>query len=99
MNDPGLEAIREKYKQIRDDPMTPQYLTGQGQSGSLLDYQEAQELGDYLCRNGHQHLVPNIDKDWSMGFCTTCGHRVCDICGKDVGAMIVDARKHAQTHE
>lgn len=91
------KEIRERYQQMRDDPMTPQYLTGLGQSGSLLDYQESEELGKLACRNGHQALGSYISNDGSR-FCSRCGSRVCSVCGKDVGPIYNSWLKHWETH-
>lgn len=96
MSDERKEIV-ERYQRLRDDPMTPQGLTARGQSGSLLDYQEAEELGQLACREGHQHLGEHIF-DGGYRFCSTCGSRVCAVCGKDVGRLIADWWKHWDTH-
>ena len=88
-----VDAIREKYRLMREDPMTPQYLTGQGQSGSLLDYQESEELGEAYClRDGHRPLVTD------QNFCTCCGHRFCTICDLDLGRVYATFAKHMERH-
>jgi len=99
MTDEEREAqeIREHYQRLREDPMTPQYLTGAGQSGSLLDYQEAEELGRLACRDGHKNLGDHIHGDGSR-FCSTCGSRVCSVCGKDVGRIYAAWTNHWKTH-
>ena len=99
------DEIVEHFREIREDPMTPQYLVGMGQSGSLLDYQEAAALGEFACRYGHQGLgKPHTDdfKKFKRGpyhFCSRCGHRVCAICGTDVGSLIASWDTHARSCE
>lgn len=91
--------IIERYKRMREDPMTPQYLTGMGQSGSPLDYQEAHELGELACRDGHLHLSRHEDRlNGEYLFCSRCGHRVCPICQTDVGTLIASWHDHRESH-
>lgn len=65
-----IKIIRNHYQELRDDPGTPQGLTSCGQSGSLLDYQEADRVGKLICsRVGHASSF------LKTGFCTRCGER------------------------
>lgn len=97
MSELERKEISDRYQRMRDDPMTPQYLTAPGQSGSLLDYREAEELGELACRDGHKSLG-NYIHNGGYRFCSTCGSRVCAVCGADVGRLYRTWIEHWSTH-
>lgn len=91
-----VAAIRAKYEALRNDPNTPQSLTSQGMSGSALDYQEADELGDLICgTKGHGF---GTERKNTL-FCSRCGNRRCTICNTDFGRIWAPYWEHMRSHD